>query len=222
MDCKSFRDRIFPFQADELPAAERANCVSHLDACPGCSARLALEDEALDALRAGLARATAPPGLETRIRSSLRATPARPSWHGAGWVAATVAVAVIAVAIVVYLPRHQALAQGVVTVVDLDCDRAGKDVPSQRGCRDPHHVNALKLPDGSYWTMDPTRPEFRYLLLDREQRGTKLIVAGHRLGRSNVIRLQSAERAALDRAAQGFMLAWNRSRIAVLSEVGIR
>jgi len=70
--------------------------------------------------------------------------------------------------------------------------------------------------------MDPTSPEFRYLLLDREQRGAKLRIVGRRLGGSSVIRLESVETAALESAAQGFMLAWNRSRIAARSEVGIR
>lgn len=231
MNCKSFCDRIFLFQADELPAVERAACEAHLHACSGCAARLALEDEALDALRAGLARSAAPPGLESRVRSSLRAAgPTQVPWYRASWLAAAGTAAVL-LGLALVLPQlggpdgpaaPTQLAQGVVTVVDLDCDRAGRDLAHQRGCRDPHHVNALKRDDGSYWTMDPTSPEFRYLLLDREQRGAKLRIVGRRLGGSSVIRLESVETAALESAPQGFMLAWNRSRIAARNEVGIR
>ena len=218
MNCKSFCDRIFLFQADELPPAERAACEAHLDACPPCAARLALEDDALDALRTGLARAAAPPGLESRVRASLDAAArTRVPWYRAGWLAAAASAAVLALALV--LPQLSAPvgagaaglhARGVVvTVVDLDCDRAGKDLAHQRDCREPHHVNALKLADGSYWTIDAGRPEFRYLLLDREQRGARLRVVGRRLGRSGVIRLESVEAAALVSAAPGFMVAWN-------------
>jgi len=217
MNCKSFRDRIFLFQADELPAGERAACEAHVDACPGCAGRLELEDAALDALRAGLARSTAPPGLESRIRTSLRGPASmRVPWYRTGWLAAALSAALLAAALVLPqllrpggTPAASAPAQAIVTVVDLDCDRAGKDVAHQRECLDPHHVNALKLADGSYWTMDPTRPEFRYLLLDREQRGAKLRIAGRRLGGSTLIRLESVERAALESAASGFMVAWN-------------
>jgi len=230
MNCKTFCDRIFLFQADELPALERAACETHLHACPGCAARLALEDEALDALRAGLARSAAPPGLESRVRSSLSGASSRQvPWYRASWLAAASAAAVLGLALV--LPQLSGpdgsaataqLAQGVVTVVDLDCDRAGRDLAQQRVCPDPHHVNALKRDDGSYWTLDPTSPEFRYLLLDREQRGAKLRIVGRRLGGSSVIRLESVEAAQLESAAQGFMLAWNRSRAAAWSEVEIR
>jgi len=201
MNCKNFRDRIFLFQADELPESERAECQSHLDACEGCAARLRFEDAALDALRGGLGRTAAPPGLEERIRSSLRgATATRVPWYRAGAFAATATAALLALLLLLPQLRRPggpasaaALVHGVVTVVDLDCDRAGKDLAHQRRCLDPHHVNALKHADGSYWTMDASRPEFRYLLLDRDRRGEKLRVAGRMLLGTSVIRLQSVE-----------------------------
>jgi len=206
MNCKGFRDRIFLFQADELPEPERLDCQRHLDACASCAALLRWEDVALETLRAGLRRTPAPAGLDARVRAALRAEaagPRRAPGYRTGWIAVTAAAAALALLLVAprILSRGGRDGEGsafvtarVVTVVDLDCDRAGKTIEQQRRCRHPNHVNALKLADGSYWTMDPGPAEFRYLLLDPGERGRTLRVAGRLAPETGVIRLDSIER----------------------------
>jgi hypothetical protein len=203
MNCKDFRDRIFLLQAEELPEAERLDCQSHLDACSDCGARLRFEEAALGELRARLPRSAAPPGLEDRIRFALRATQARTAgapWYRAAWLPVVAAAAVLALLLLVPQLRNERPAGPVpissrtVLVVDLDCDRAGKSLEDQRRCAHPLHVNALKLGDGSYWTMDADPAEFRYLMLDARERGQTLRIGGRLLPGTNVIRLESVER----------------------------
>ena len=206
MNCQAFRERIFLLQAGELSGPERRDCESHLAACPSCTARLRFEDGMLRTLEAKLPRESAPPGLETRIRAALR-TERAPRAGGAGWlpsrwlVASAAAAAVLAlVALAVSGPwrgRGTAAdrpASGTVTVVDLDCDRVGRSYEEQRRCLDPAHVNALKLADGSYWTIAAEPAEFRYLQNDPALRGHKLRVVGRLVGGSNVLRVELAER----------------------------
>jgi hypothetical protein len=204
MNCKSFRDQIFLFQADELSGEDREACQQHLDDCEACATRLRAEDSLLRAVKAKLPRAPAPPGLETRVRAALReqaAAEVRPPWYRAPWFAAT-AAAVLLVAVLVPslvgdpptggdgtgVPVRQA-----VTVVDLDCDQAGYDLATQRGCAHPHHINALKLDNGSYWAISSEEADFRYLLLDREVRGRHLVVQGRLYPASHTVRLTAVE-----------------------------
>jgi len=206
MNCKAFHDRIFLLQAGELPEAERLDCQSHLDACEACLDRLRFEDAALGALKAKLARASAPPGLETRIRAALRTDPARSGrvrWYRAGWFAAAAVAAVLVLLLLRPSFRSAELltpgtaggaTSGTVTVVDLDCDRAGRSLEQQRRCTQRLHLNALKLADGTYWTIDTDPAEFRYLMLDPRERGQTLRVVGRLLGGTNVIRLESVDR----------------------------
>ena len=205
MNCKSFRDQIFLFQADELSGQEREVCQRHLDTCEACAQRLRVEESLLRALKAKLPRTPAPPGLQTRIRASLReqaASEVRVPWYRTGWFAAT-ATAVLLVAamivpsLVVELPPGTGgvgvAVQEAVMVVDLDCDQAGYDLASQRGCTHPHHINALKRADGSYWSISSEEKDFRYLLLDRDVRGEQLVVQGRLYPETHTVHLTAVE-----------------------------
>jgi hypothetical protein len=204
MNCNSFRDQIFLFQADELGREDREACQDHLDACEPCAAWLRAEESMLRALKAKLPRTPAPPGLETRVRAALReqASPqARVPWFRAPWFAATAAAVMLMAVLVPSLlvdspadggdsgvPVHEQ-----VTVVDLDCDQAGYSLDDQRGCAHPHHINALKRADGSYWSISGEEAEFRYLLLDRDVRGRQVVVRGRLYPENHTVRLTAVE-----------------------------
>jgi anti-sigma factor (TIGR02949 family) len=205
MNCKSFRDLIYLFQADELSERERQACQAHLNTCESCADRLQVEDTLLRVLKTKLPRTPAPPGLETRIRASLRAQAggaASVPWFRAPWFAATAAAALLMAVLVPSLvgdlnvaPRGPGVpVREEVVVVDRDCDQAGRSVDDQRRCTHPLHINALKLADGSYWTISPDQTDFRYLLLDRGVRGHELVVRGELYRDAEMIRLTEIER----------------------------
>ena len=66
-----------------------------------------------------------------------------------------------------------------VTLVDLDCDRAGKTHADQRRCMHPRHLNAVKMDDGRYWMIHADRQTNRDLLFDREARGHRMRIRGN-------------------------------------------
>jgi len=175
------------FQADELPAADRAVLQTHLDACPNCARRLEIEDGLLSAIRARIARVPAPPGLETRVRAVLaaQAPGAGLAWYRRPMFAALATAALLAV---LMLPGFDGpvdnrvdgvvIAGAEVLVVDMDCDRAGRDLDQQKGCDKTHHLNALKTSDGRYWSFNLDRESHRRLLVDPGMRGHRFRVEG--------------------------------------------
>jgi hypothetical protein len=204
MNCNNFKDQIFLFQTDELSRQDREACQRHLDDCKPCAARLRLEGSLLRTLKAKLPRTPAPPGLETRVRAALReqvAPAARLPWYRAPWFAATAAAVVLVAVLVpslVVAPPPGGDGPGVpvheeVTVVDLDCDQAGYGLNAQRGCTHPHHINALKRADGSYWSISAEEADFRYLLLDRDVRGQQLVVQGRLYPDNHTVSLTAVE-----------------------------
>jgi len=204
MNCKSFRDQIFLFQADELSAQDREVGQQHLDTCETCAERLRVEESLLRALKAKLPRTPAPPGLQTRIRASLReqaAPEVRVPWYRTGWFVATAAavllMAMLVPSLVVEVPPGTdgagVAVREAVVVVDLDCDQAGYDLASQRACTHPHHINALKRGDGSYWSISSEEKDFRYLLLDRDVRGQQLVVQGRLYPETHTVHLTAVE-----------------------------
>jgi anti-sigma factor (TIGR02949 family) len=190
MDCNTFRDRIYQFQADEIPQPEREEFQEHLDACAHCAGVLRVEDGFLRALKARIPREQAPPGLETRVRAALRAEapePRRLAWYRTPWFAATAAALLLVVILVPTLDtgEHRAPLRGVVqvadqavVVVDLDCDRAGKTLEEQRRCKHPHHVNALRTRDGRYWFISPDQEAYGAMIHDRSMRGRRMVING--------------------------------------------
>ena len=190
VNCETFREWLVHFQADEVAEGDRGRLQEHLDACPGCSRRLEIEDGMLRALRARLEPTPAPPGLETRIRAALAEqspAPAAIAWYRRPWLAAAAASLTLAVLLFqgVDWPGIDSSRRGVVevswkvvTVVDRDCDKAGASYAQQLRCRRADHLNALKVSDGNYWHLSADQELSRRLMLDRTMRGKRLAVDG--------------------------------------------
>jgi hypothetical protein len=175
------------FQADELPDAERTVLQAHVDGCPDCARRLEIEDGLLSAVRARIAGVPAPPGLETRVRAALtaEAPPSAGAWYRRPVWAVLATAALLAV---LMLPGFDGARRSrpdavevegrVVLVVDMECDRAGRNYNQQKGCRKTHHLNTLKTNDGRYWSFNLDRESHRKLLVDPGIRGHRLRVEG--------------------------------------------
>jgi hypothetical protein len=190
-----------------LEQGQRELLQAHLDRCPECARRLKLEDDLLGLLKSSLQRATAPPGLESRIRTELeRQWPSRSvvRWLASPWLAAAAAAVLLAVLLVPSTgipgrPRVPPSASPLqvaqdVTLVDLDCDRAGMGLAAQRRCRDPFHVNALKTDRGTYWSISAESTGFRELLLDPALRGQRLRIEGVFHPSLETVRLRRVQR----------------------------
>jgi len=213
MKCNVFKRSLYHLQAGELSAVEHAACQEHLNDCAPCAALLEVEEGLLRGLKARLAPVPAPPGLETRIRAELRRVgrPARPgmAWIRQPWFAAMAASVLLAVLL---LPGNSpdprsapsgssAYVTRVVTVVDRTCDLAGRSYEQQRQCRDPRHLNVVKLEEGGYWHLSTDRDTGRELTTDRAIRGTRMRVEGRLFERIRTLQLESAQRADVESAS---------------------
>jgi len=211
--CDTFRRALFHFQQDELAHDERVHLQEHLDACTRCARLLEVETALLAGLKSRLAPTPAPPGLETRIREALReaAAPRQGglvAWLRAPWFAAAAASLLLALLLVPGIVDGPAgdrpTSAGTIhvlqeaMVVDRDCDRAGHTLDQQRRCRHPEHLNALKLPDGSYWRIDQASSVDPQLVTDPEMRGHRIRVEGEYQPQARTIRLQRIQDLGLD------------------------
>lgn len=190
--CREFRDHVFHFQAEEIPAAQRARLEEHLHACPACAGYLEVETGFATVLRAGLARAQAPDSLHERICKSIecerplarRATAGRRVLVIAALAAAVAfAVALVAPPLFRGVSGRDEIESGrhvvrSVVVVDEECDRAGRSTDQQRHCSARSHYNALRIADGTYWVLSLDVPEARQLASDVEMRGRRIVVEG--------------------------------------------
>ena len=208
LTCKDFQASVYHFQADELPAARREPLQEHLDGCPECARYLEVEASFLRLLRASARRVPAPPGLETRIRARLADGPGAGRRRGIfGWLAApgtaaAAAAVILAISLAAVVNGMPGAVGGgranvirvvrTVTVVDRDCDRAGRTVEQQRGCRHPDHVNALKPADGMYWNLSLGQDAARAIALDPARRGERITVEGDFYPGLSTIRLTRA------------------------------
>jgi len=203
MNCSVFKRDLYHFQADELPAAERAAYIEHAGACAQCAALMEVEEGLLRGLKIRLTPGPLPPGLETRIREQLRRSTrsSRPGldWVRKPWFAAIAASTLLAVLV---LPnnlrpspspaRSLAPVSRVVTVVDFNCDRAGRPYEQQRLCADHTHLNALKLEEGGYWQIGSDRQAGRELITDRAIRGARMRVEGLFFERTRTLHVERA------------------------------
>jgi len=190
-DCSGFRNRIFDFQADELPEDDREAFCGHVEACPPCARRLEVEEGFLRSLKSRMRREPAPPGLEGRLREALRREAPAPA--GRGWwartgpwavpLAASILLALLLVPVLGENPDPAAAGMVAVdeqvTVVDFDCDTIGRSIEQQIDCGDPNHLNALKISDGGYWNLGLDGKPARRLVVDEAMRGHLLRVRGY-------------------------------------------
>jgi anti-sigma factor (TIGR02949 family) len=204
VDCAAFRRSVFALQAGEVAPARESALLRHVADCPTCSRRLDFERSMLESLRGAMRAAPAPPGLETRIRAALAREAPTPRGFGRhAWRWAAVAAASLLLALWI-LPgsggelgfgwtRPQVIA-GVerrALLVDHECDRAGREFEAQRRCTDPRHLNALKLPDGSYWLISPHDELSRDWLFRPDLRGREVSFRGDYYPRLETVRLTS-------------------------------
>ena len=211
MNCSAFKRDLYHFQADELPAAERAAYHEHLNACAPCAALLEVERGLLRGLKARLAPTPPPPGLETRVREQLRQAgrPSRPGldWIRKPWFAALAASVLLALLVI---PSHNLESSSpvrvtrVATVVDFDCDNAGASFEQQRQCTHPKHLNALKLDEGGYWQISLDHAVGRDLITERSNRGTRMRVEGWFYERIRTLQVNRAEQVGLETASLVF------------------
>ena len=189
VDCDTFREFVYHFQADELAEADREKLQEHLDRCKSCARYLEVEDSFRAALKGKLRRAETPEGLESRIREALAQEAPAPGRRRWAWlwspVATSVAAALLLVAVIVPGLRYPGgSSEGGLrvvrsaTIVDEDCDRAGATLEQQRACRDSRHLNVLKVADGMYWHVNPDGPLAKDIVLDPAQRGRRVVVEG--------------------------------------------
>jgi len=188
VDCRTFRDWVYHLQADEIAEDDRRRLLLHADACRNCAGRLEVEEGLLRALKHRLERAEVPPGLEGSIRDALaREAPAgRRSGlraPGASALAAAVLLGGLLVPAILEGPgRANAVGSDALrvvkatTIVDYDCDTAGRTPAEQRKCRNARHLNALKVGDAVYWNVNLDHPAARDIVLNPDHRGRRVVV----------------------------------------------
>jgi anti-sigma factor (TIGR02949 family) len=181
--CRRFERDLFHFQAGELPEDEQRALADHVDGCPGCARRLEVEDGFLRGLKGRLGREEAPPELRVRVREALenQAAPRRsPGWLRTPWLVPAAAALLLAVLLIPAMPPWAGVmhVEREVTVVDIDCEGAGRTLEEQRLCAHPHHLNALKVGPDQYWNISLQQEAGRRLVADREMRGHRVLVTG--------------------------------------------
>ena len=190
VDCEAFERFVHAFLDEELAQADRDKLAAHLAACPACAALLEREASFDRLVRARMTREPLPEGLEARVRAGLveaASSSRRPAWRRPAAVAALAASIVLALAVPMALrgrraaaPRTAGLEQVAreATVVDLVCDQHGVPLEGQRACRQPGHVNALKLDQGAYWGIVAGNDASRDLAENPAHRGRRVEVSG--------------------------------------------
>lgn len=205
MNCRVFKRSLYHFQSDELTAAERSAFEEHLHACPPCAARLEVEEGLLRGLKARLAPASAPPGLETRIREQMRQASRERSpgvhWIRRPWFAAMAASVLLALLLVPGSNLFQTTSAitrviEVVTVVDHQCDLAGLTHEQQRLCTKSDHLNALRRDDGTYWHVSVDDRTGRDMSTAAALRGRRMRVEGVLYESIRTLQVERAEEAA--------------------------
>jgi anti-sigma factor (TIGR02949 family) len=205
IDCETFRGLTYHFQADEVSESDRERYLEHMGACGACARYLETEESFARFLRKRIRREPAPPQLRARIRAELeRSAPA----GGVGllsrlWspsVVAAAATLVLALLIGPTLPKtgFAGVAAGEVvrvmraaTIVDLQCDRAGKSLEFQLRCRHERHFNALRVADGQYWNLNLSQLQARDIVLDPGRRGERVVVEGDYYPRLQTLRVKA-------------------------------
>lgn len=209
VDCALFRRRLYHDQAGELPPDEREAMQAHRRSCPACARLDEVERGLLRVLRDRLAPPGATPaGLETRLRAALAAA-AGPANRGAPrrmWLPALAASLLLGLLLVPGLigerpswPDDRAQFDREVTVVDLQCDRAGLSYEVQRRCRHRGHVNAIKLAEGEYLTIAVDSAAGRRLIGDPDVRGRRFHVVGRYDRSRGVVEVDRAVSAEIER-----------------------
>ena len=204
--CRKFERNLYHFQAEELSEVESRELTRHAEACTACAERMALEEAFLSGLRRRLTRTSPPDGLRERVREALHEE-ARPATFATAlrvpWLIPAAASLLLALLLIPVLSTGGGAPELLhverdVTVVDRACDRAGASVTQQRSCRDPRHLNALKIGPDEYWDVSLDQEASRRLVVDREMRGHRLHVEGELYARIRTLQLTAFTDQGLD------------------------
>lgn len=182
--CSRLQQKIYHFQAGELPGDEQQELANHVEDCPRCKRRLEIEDAFLRGLKARIPRASAPPGLRYRVRAAIEdpSVRARRARGGrAAWLLPTAASVLLAALLLPSVTRWNGVVhvERDVTVVDLDCAQAGREIEYQRRCAHPLHRNALAVGPEEFWNIGLHDEAGRRLVADRDIRGHRVHVVGN-------------------------------------------
>jgi len=197
-ECRRVERQLFHYQAGELADPEMRLIARHIEECPGCARREQVENELLGVLKARMPQIPAPPGLRGRIIANLPQAKSGGSlarlWR-AQWLVPVAAALLLVVLLVPGLPRLAGVldVEREVVVVDIDCEFAGKSLAQQRLCKHPHHLNALRVTDGSYWNVGLGDETGRLIAADRELRGVRLKVRGDFYSQIRTLHVDSYE-----------------------------
>jgi hypothetical protein len=194
--CGRFERDLYHYQAGELSAGEGRVLADHAESCPGCARVLEIEGAFLRGLKQRLGRAEPPPELRLRVCEALDRQPAPPrvgGWLRAPWLVPAAAALLLAVVMTPQMTRPDGVVhvEREVTVVDIDCETAGRSVQDQRACTHPHHLNALRVGSDRYWNVSLDGDLGRRLAADRDMRGHRLSVVGDLYTHSRTLRLAS-------------------------------
>ena len=193
VDCQVFRGLVYHYQAQELVESDIRKMDEHVDGCERCSSYLEVENSFLRALKSRIPTAEAPAGLENRIRTAIDREAPRVRGGVTGWLrshglAAQAAAAVVLVGLLSLVPIGQRLSPETagtsilrlvgkpLTVVDHECDRAGRTPEQQRACRNRRHLNVFKAGEGQYFHINMDNPLARDIVLDPAQRGRLVLI----------------------------------------------
>jgi len=210
--CHKLQRDLFHFQAGELPREDQRALTDHVAECPGCARLMEVEDSLLRGLKGRLGRVQAPPELQARVRQALDREPAPgrfSSWFRAPWLVPAAAALVLAVLLLPTLPQVSGAlhVERVVTVVDIDCELAGRTLAEQRNCTHPHHLNALRVAADEYWNVSLDQGPGSRLVADRDMRGHRLHVVGDLYAGIRTLRVTDYTDQELERDLAGLLSA---------------
>jgi hypothetical protein len=193
--CTEIRSLLPAFLADEIPATESRRVQEHLDQCASCRRFREFEAAFDEVLKRGIREETAPPSLVAGVREALRAeasasrnrsgarrSPGVRRWAlAASILIALLAPSLVAVQIGVLVPASRAVA-GVERVLEGNlvcsaCEKVGRSLGEQRGCRAHGHHAAFKCEDACLWELIET-DETRSLIMAADRIGDRIELRG--------------------------------------------
>lgn len=193
--CTEIRSVLPAFLADEIPATESRRVQEHLDQCASCRRFREFETAFDEVLKRGIREEKAPPSLVAGVREALRAeaavsrispgariSPGVRRWAlAASILVALLAPSLVAVQMGILVPATRAV-PGVEKVLEGDlvcsaCEKAGRSLGEQRGCRAHGHHAAFKCDGAGVWEFIESE-ETRPLIMAADRIGDRIELRG--------------------------------------------
>ncbi len=206
--CSEIRSVLPAFLADEIPATESRRVQEHLDTCAPCRRFREFEAAFDEALKRGIREEKAPPSLVAGVRRALRAEAAgsreplggRLGGGARRWaLAASILLALVAPSLVavqtgILVPAGRTVA-GVEKVLEGNlvcsaCEKVGRSLGEQRGCRAHGHRAAFKCEGAGVWEFIETE-ETRPLVMAADRIGDRIELRGVFMDDLGYVRVKS-------------------------------